>query len=220
MNLTDLQDLQPVSGVLLQSVNFEGLIDRDNKARVIDVIIDRFAMSPDVEALYSKGNSHRGRPAIPFAALLKIWVYGWLNGIASSHALATEVKRNVELMYMLRGVNPAQHSISDFRTDEHPLLHAFFEYCQSFTEEAWLLIAAEDSTSGERARKVDFPVASETIGALKALDATTLLGADDHDDSSKAASLWDTEIERLKEKVEKLKRQKARLNERLRKMMK
>lgn len=220
MNLTDLQDLQPVSGVLLQSVNFEGLLDRDNKARVIDVIIDRFAMSPDVEALYSKGNSHRGRPAIPFAALLKIWVYGWLNGIASSHALATEVKRNVELMYMLRGVNPAQHSISDFRTDEHPLLHAFFEYCQSFTEEAWLLIAAEDSTSGERARKVDFPVASETIGALKALDATTLLGAADHDDSSKAASLWDTEIERLKEKVEKLKRQKARLNERLRKMMK
>lgn len=51
--------MQPVSGVLSQSLNFEGLLDRDNKARVIDVMVDKFAAAPDVEALYTKGGPHR-----------------------------------------------------------------------------------------------------------------------------------------------------------------
>ena len=54
MNMTELQELQPVSGVLSQTVNFEGLLDRDNKARVIDVMVDKFADAPDVEALYTQ----------------------------------------------------------------------------------------------------------------------------------------------------------------------
>ena len=218
MNLTDIQEMQPVSGVLPEPVNFEGLLDRDNMARVVDVMIDKFAASPDVELLYTKGNTHRGRPATPLSALLKIWVYGWLNGICSSRALAIEVKRNVELMYMLRGVNPAQHSISDFRRDEHLVIHAFFDYVHSFTEEAWLIIAAEDSTLGERARKVEYSAVCNVLNSLKALDESALLGADDQSGTSKMANLWDTEIDRLKEKVEKLKRQKARLNERLKKL--
>ena len=218
MNMTELQELQPVSGVLSQSLNFEGLLDRDNKARVIDVMVDKFAAAPDVEALYTKGDNHRGRPATPLAALLKIWVYGWINGIETSRALAIEVKRNVELMFMLRSVNPAQHSISDFRRDEHAVIHAFFEYVRSFSEEAWLIIAAEDSALGERARRVEFSTVVEVLNALKALDENALLGAEDRDTSSQIANLWDMEIERLNEKVEKLKRQKARLNERLKKL--
>ena len=86
MNMTELQEMQPVSGVLSQTVNFEGLLDRDNKARVIDVMVDKFAAAPDVEALYTKGGNHRGRPATP--PLLPCSRYGCMDGLTASKLLA------------------------------------------------------------------------------------------------------------------------------------
>ena len=65
---------------------------------------------------------------------------------------------------------------------------------------------------------MEFSTVVEVLNALKALDENALLGAEDRDTSSQIANLWDMEIERLNEKVEKLKRQKARLNERLKKL--
>ena len=57
--MTELQEMQPVSGVLSQTVNFEGLLDRDNKARVIDVMVDKFTDAPDVQQTASGNEGNK-----------------------------------------------------------------------------------------------------------------------------------------------------------------
>jgi len=45
-----------------------------------------------------------GRPANHPADLLKLFIYGYLNRIRSSRHLEKECKRNIELMWLMRGL--------------------------------------------------------------------------------------------------------------------
>jgi transposase len=58
-----------------------------------------------------------GRPGYHPATLLKIYVYGYLNRIASSRRLERECQRNVELMWLTRRLAPDFKTIADFRRD-------------------------------------------------------------------------------------------------------
>ena len=58
-----------------------------------------------------------GRPAYHPAMLLKIYIYGYLNRIQSSHRLAREAQRNVELMWLTGRLAPDFKTIADFPKD-------------------------------------------------------------------------------------------------------
>jgi transposase len=58
-----------------------------------------------------------GRPAYHPGALLKIYVYGYINQIASSRRLERETYRNVELMWLTGRLTPDFKTIADFRKD-------------------------------------------------------------------------------------------------------
>src|SRR5512138_28369 len=58
-----------------------------------------------------------GRPAYYPAALLKIYIYGYLNRIQSSRRLERECQRNVELMWLTGRLAPDFKTIADFRRD-------------------------------------------------------------------------------------------------------
>jgi transposase len=49
--------------------------------------------------------------------LLKIYVYGYLNGLQSSRRLERETQRNVELMWLTGRLTPDFKTIADFRKD-------------------------------------------------------------------------------------------------------
>jgi transposase len=55
-----------------------------------------------------------GRPAYHPGALLKIYVYGYINRIASSRRLERETHRNVELMWLTGRLTPDFKTIADF----------------------------------------------------------------------------------------------------------
>ena len=47
-----------------------------------------------------------GQAAFHPKLLLKIYIYGYLNKIRSSRKLETEIKRNIELMWLTQGLTP------------------------------------------------------------------------------------------------------------------
>jgi len=89
-------------------------ISDDNEVRLIDLFVD----SLDVETMGFKLNHvEEGRPAYHPKDLLKLYIYGYLNRIRSSRALEKECNRNIEMMWLLKGLVPDHNTISNFRRD-------------------------------------------------------------------------------------------------------
>lgn len=49
--------------------------------------------------------------------MLKLYLYGYLNRMRSSRRLEAEAARNLELIWLLRGLRPDYKTIADFRRD-------------------------------------------------------------------------------------------------------
>ena len=65
-----------------------------------------------------------GRPAYHPGLLLKIYVYGYINQVASSRRLEREAQRNVEMMWLTQRLAPDFKTIADFRKDNGPAIRA------------------------------------------------------------------------------------------------
>jgi transposase len=89
-------------GVLLPEY-LDDWVAEENPARVIDVFVDEL----DLGVLGFEGvvPEATGRPAYRPGLQLKIYIYGYINQIASSRRLEREAQRNVEMMWLL----PSQH---------------------------------------------------------------------------------------------------------------
>lgn len=80
--------------------SIESYIDEDSEVRVIDKLIDAM----DIESLGFKiGNNELvGRPKFDPRDLLKLYVYGYFNGIRSSRKLAKQCIINREVIWLLK----------------------------------------------------------------------------------------------------------------------
>jgi transposase len=90
-------------------------IAEDNPVRVVEAFVEEL----DLEALgfARAAPAVTGRPAYHPAVLLKIYIYGYLNRVASSRRLERECQRNVELMWLTGRLAPDFKTIADFRRD-------------------------------------------------------------------------------------------------------
>lgn len=90
-------------------------IAEDNTVRLIDAFIAEL----DMAALGFEGATPAatGRPSYHPAVMLKLYLYGYLNRIASSRRLERECQRNVELMWLTGRLAPDFKTIADFRRD-------------------------------------------------------------------------------------------------------
>src|SRR5215468_819675 len=91
-------------------------VGEDNPVRVVEAFIDEL----DLAALGFAGvvPEATGRPLYHPATLVKIYLYGYLNRIASSRRLECEAQRNMELMWLTRRLMPDFKTIADFRKDK------------------------------------------------------------------------------------------------------
>jgi transposase len=108
-------------GVLLPEY-LDDYVSEENPVRVIDAFVDEL----DLGALGFAGvvPEVTGRPAYHPACLLKIYVYGYINQIASSRRLEREAQRNVEMMWLTQRLAPDFKTIADFRKDNGPAIRA------------------------------------------------------------------------------------------------
>src|SRR6195256_1585590 len=112
-----VQSEDRIQGVLLPEY-LDDYVAEDNPVRVIDVFVDEL----DLGALGFDGviPEATGRPAYHPGALLKIYVYGYINQIASRRRLERETHRNVEPGRL----TPDLKTIADFRKDNGPAIRA------------------------------------------------------------------------------------------------
>src|SRR5688572_23057217 len=101
--------------VALMPECLDDYIAQDNSVRVIDAFVGEL----DLAELGFDGATpaSTGRPAYHPAALLKIYIYGYLNRIQPSRRLDRECQRNVELMWLTGRLAPDFKTIADFRRD-------------------------------------------------------------------------------------------------------
>src|SRR5246127_5881016 len=104
-------------------------VGEDNPVRVVEAFIDEL----DLAALGFAGvvPEATGRPSYHPATLLKIYLYGYLNRIASSRRLEREARRNVELIWLTGRLMPDFKTIADFRRDNG---RAIRNVCREFVE--------------------------------------------------------------------------------------
>jgi transposase len=101
----------------------EDYVDADNLVRAIDVFVDKL----DLEKLGFKlpaSAGGAGQPPYHPGDLLKLFIYGYLFRIRSSRALARELSRNLELIWLLRELRPCFRTIAAFRKDNWAALKA------------------------------------------------------------------------------------------------
>ena len=95
-------------------VTLEQSIDQDNEVRIIDLFVDSLPLK---DFGFKMEFGEPGRPAYHPTDLLKLYIYGYLNKIRSSRDLEKECKRNIEVMWLLKGLQPDHNTISNFRRD-------------------------------------------------------------------------------------------------------
>ncbi|MGH8306767.1 MAG: IS1182 family transposase [Gammaproteobacteria bacterium] len=103
------------SQTLLFPERLDDYIDEENPVRVVEVFVEEL----DLAALGFDGAmpADTGRPAYHPGVLLKLYIYGYLNRIASSRRLERESQRNLELVWLLSRLMPDFKTIADFRKD-------------------------------------------------------------------------------------------------------
>ena len=98
----------------------DDVVDADNPVRVIDALVDALDLH---ELGFARAlPTAMGRPGYHPALLLKLYVYGYLNRVASSRRLEREAGRNVELMWLTGRLVPDHKTIADFRRDNGPAI--------------------------------------------------------------------------------------------------
>ena len=101
---------------------WDSMVDRESTARLIDAFVE----SLDLSDYGVKEMASEGRPPYDPKGLLKLYVYGSDNGIKSSRKLAKSCRVNVEVKWMLGGVEPDFRTIADFRKDNIDSLKKIF----------------------------------------------------------------------------------------------
>lgn len=130
--------------------SFEEQISADNPVRFIDAFVDKLNLSKLEFAAETIKNE--GRPAFEQTAFLKLYLYGYLNGVRSSRRLERECERNLELHWLLCGQQPNYHSIADFRKDNPTALKNTFKLFVLFLKDCELIGGKTVSIDGTKVR--------------------------------------------------------------------
>jgi transposase len=99
----------------------EDYVGPDNPVRAIEAYVG----SLDLLRLgfrLTDGSAGAGQPAYDPADLLKLYLYGYLNQVRSTRRLEREAGRNLEVMWLLRGLVPGYRTIGNFRRDNRAAL--------------------------------------------------------------------------------------------------
>jgi len=89
-------------------------VSKNNPVRLIDLIVDKIVLSNPDEFIW-KGQSKYGKKSYSPATLLKLFLYGYLNRIASSRCMEAETYRNIELMWLIGELHTDHWTISEYR---------------------------------------------------------------------------------------------------------
>ena len=203
------------SQTMLFPERLEDWVDDDNPVRVIDVFVDELA-------LFDLGFERvapcsTGRPGYHPSALLKLYVYGYLNRVQSSRRLEREAGRNVEVMWLTGRLVPDHKTIAEFRKANGAAIRkacaAFVSLCRGLD----LLAHGGVAIDGAKFKAVNARDRNFTRAKMKRLleqieeSVTRYLHQLDSADRQEASLARETKTARLTDKIAKLKQEVRRL---------
>ncbi|GHC06632.1 hypothetical protein GCM10010080_21000 [Thermomonas carbonis] len=149
-------------GLLLPD-RLENYVREDNPVRVVDAFVEALDLSQ--LGFEAANRVAGGRPAYHHAALLKIYIYGYLNCIQSSRRLEREAQRNLELVWLTGRLAP--DFIADFRKDNGSAITAvcsrFVGLCRSMKVFSHAIVAID----GSKLKAVNSRYRNFTVGKIK-----------------------------------------------------
>lgn len=103
------------SQTLLFPERLEDYVGQENPVRFLDAFVEKLDLA---KLGFTKVQcADTGRPPYSPAAMLKLYLYGYLHRVRSSRGLEAEGQRNVELIWLTGKLSPDFKTIADFRKD-------------------------------------------------------------------------------------------------------
>ncbi len=207
--------------LLLLPDMIENYIEGDNPARFMDAFVN----SLDLHKLgfrYAVLEDGAGRPSYDPHDLLKLYLWGYFNGIRSSRKLEKESHRNMEVMWLLCKIGPDFKTISDFRRDNidciKGVFRSFNEQCISdglFGGKTVAIDGTKIKAWNTRERSYRKETVEKQIAETDEKIEKYLREMDENDEKEKD----EPKITNMKEKIEAMKKKTKKLRE-IRKTMK
>lgn len=97
--------------------SLDDMVASDHPVRLIDALIDKI-IGQDPEFFdHLAPQSSVGRRGYSAAALIKLYIYGFIHGISTTRDLEAEATRNIEVIWLLSGLQPSYKVVADYRRD-------------------------------------------------------------------------------------------------------
>jgi transposase len=113
------------------------MVEDESMVRVIDAFVDMLDLSL-FNFKYFELN-HQGRPPFHPSTMLKIYFYGYKNGIRSCRQLEKACRTNIEMMWLINEQRPHYKTIANFRKDNAKPFKEVFRYFVAILKD-WKLI--------------------------------------------------------------------------------
>jgi transposase len=110
-----------------------------------------------------------GRPPFAPGDLLKLYLWGYLNQIRSSRRLERECARNLELIWLMRKLQPDFKTIADFRKDNAKAFKAVFRQFHLLCRDLGLFGRELVAIDGTKLKAVNNPARHYDDKKLRAL---------------------------------------------------
>lgn len=134
----------------VQLISFNDFVPENSPVRLIDAFVTYLDLNALEFVLYS--NTAPGQQPYDRADLLKLHIYGYMNGIRSSRKLATEAARNVELIWLTNNCCPGKSCISDFVKQNKRALKKTFKQFIDFLKVSGFINAKAVAIDGTKIR--------------------------------------------------------------------
>ena len=203
---------------ILLPETLDDYVTEENPVRFLDAFVDRLDLR-ELEITHAELNT-TGRPPYDPAALLKLYLYGYLYGARSSRKLERECRRNLEVMWLLRKLTPDFKTIADFRRDNVGHIRPLFQRLVALCRELHLLEGDLVAIDGSKFRAVNAKdrnfnrakLADRMKSVEKSMDRY-LRELDENDAKEAENPGLPAHVPNLKEKIERMKERQRRYRE-------
>jgi transposase len=200
--------------LLLLPEAVDDYVDGDNPVRFIDAFVDGLDLTAAGFARVTAQAT--GRPGYAPGDLLKLYIYGYLNRVRSSRRLERETYRNIEVIWLLRGLRPDFKTIADFRRDNRAAFRGVFRQFVMLCKRLDLYGRELIAVDGTRIKAVNNKDRNFTRNSLRAFIRAADERLDDYlarldaSDAEEGATASGARTKNLAEKIEVLRKKRGR----------
>ncbi len=182
MNLCRYKPALDRGQILLLPDRVEDYVGENHRVRALDAYVDTLDPASMGFKHTEAGTTAGQSPYNPWA-MLKLYLYGYQHGIRSSRKLEAETRRNLEVMWPVKGMRLSCRSIADFRRNDAAQLRN--------VNRDFVLLCSELSLFGGDEAAVD--------GSFLSADASTA--------SIRTRGYIDRELENIESRIEQYQRE-------------